>query len=145
MFCVQYHIVVMRCRRRLQLIAASLLPIALRAAMSLSLRQHLLRGGKSYGPVCMSDSPVVVEMLAHAGYGHMVIDHEHSPTDSSSGQALLQAIDAARASTAPIIRVDSHSPSYLKKILDSMRLPGGVLVRRRLILPWCNTVWLPCT
>lgn len=83
----------------------------------------------------MSDSPVVMELLALVGYGHMIIDHEHSPTDSSSGQALLQAIDAARFSAAggdgqyrtePIIRVPDHDATYMKKILDSLRLPGGV-------------------
>jgi 4-hydroxy-2-oxoheptanedioate aldolase len=91
----------------------------------------------------MSDSPVVMELVALAGYGHMIIDHEHSPTDSASGQVLLQAIDAARwasatttttAATAttivtePIIRVPDHDATYMKKILDSLRLPGGVLV-----------------
>mmetsp|Transcript_22159 Transcript_22159/g.39508 ORF Transcript_22159/g.39508 Transcript_22159/m.39508 type:complete len:316 (-) Transcript_22159:382-1329(-) len=104
-----------------------------------SLRQRLLSGAKSYGPVCMSDSPVVMELLALTGYGHMIIDHEHSPTHSSSGQALLQAIDAARFSsrngqqqqhhiTEPIIRVPDDDPTYMKKVLDSMRLPAGVLV-----------------
>jgi 2-keto-3-deoxy-L-rhamnonate aldolase RhmA len=37
-----------------------------------SLRQRLLRGAKSYGPVIMSDSPIVAEMLAMTGYDHMV-------------------------------------------------------------------------
>jgi len=113
----------------------------LASSKMISLRQRLLTGGKSYGPVCMSDSPIVVELLAMAGYGHLIIDHEHSPTDSSSGQALLQAVDAARFSwshrsssqskeviTEPIIRVPDHDPTYMKKILDSLRLPGGVLV-----------------
>lgn len=97
-----------------------------------SLRQRLLSGAKSYGPVCMSDSPVVMELLALSGYTHLIIDHEHSPTDSSSGQALLQAIDAARFNsigsdlprTEPIIRVPDHDSTYMKKILDSLRLPG---------------------
>ena len=35
-------------------------------AMS-SLRQRLLRGGKSYGPLVMSDSPIVTEVLSLAG------------------------------------------------------------------------------
>lgn len=94
----------------------------------ISLRKHLLQGGKSYGPVCMSDSPIIMEVLSMSGYGHMIVDHEHSPTDSSSGQRLLQAIDAAGTSTCPIVRVPSSDPAYMKKILDSMRLPGGVLV-----------------
>ena len=98
-----------------------------------SLRQRLLAGAKSYGPVCMSNSPVVMELLAMAGYGHLIIDHEHSPTDSSNGQALLQAVDAARFHfnqhiTEPIIRVPDQDATYMKKILDSLRLPGGVLI-----------------
>ncbi|CAJ1945086.1 unnamed protein product [Cylindrotheca closterium] len=100
--------------------------------MLLSLRQHLLNGGKSYGPVCMSNSPIVMEILANSGYNHMIIDHEHAPTDIASGQTLLQAIDVVRSTTSnsifPIVRVPDHSLSYLKKVLDSMRLPGGVLV-----------------
>ena len=52
---------------------------------SMSLRQRLLSGGRSYGPLILSDSPVV----ALTGYGHIVIDHEHSPTDIKSGQNFL--------------------------------------------------------
>lgn len=80
----------------------------------------------------MSDSPVVMELLAMTGYGHMIIDHEHSPTDSSSGQVLLQAMDSAAGimhhRTEPIIRVADQDATYMKKILDSLKLPGGVLV-----------------
>jgi 2-keto-3-deoxy-L-rhamnonate aldolase RhmA len=97
-----------------------------------SLRRRLMHGGKSYGPVCMSDSPIVIELLAMAGYGHMIIDHEHAPTGIESGQRLLQAMDAATSFTSirtePIVRLPAHDPVYMKKVLDSMRLPGGVLV-----------------
>lgn len=100
--------------------------------MLVSLRKHLLNGGKSYGPVCMSDSPIVMEILANSGYGHIIIDHEHAPTDIASGQTLLRAVDAVRSMSSnhicPIVRVPDHSPSYMKKVLDSMRMPGGVLV-----------------
>lgn len=127
-----------------------------------SLRQHLLNGGRSYGPVSllvrvvvlpsadetltndtnashaspqmiMSDSPIITEILSLAGYGHIVIDHEHSPTDVKGGQLLLQSIQAANAVSAirtePIVRVPSHNdPVYMKKVLDTITLPGGVLV-----------------
>ena len=68
------------------------------------------------------------------GYDHMVIDHEHSVTDVRSGQDMLRAMDAASAEsfsnrTEPIVRIPSpHDPVYIKKVLDSMRLPGGILV-----------------
>ena len=99
----------------------------------ISLRRRLLQGGKSYGPVCMSDSPIVLEILAMSGYGHMIIDHEHAPTDILSSQHMLQAMDAAavyskHGRTEPIIRLPTADTAYMKKVLDSMRLPGGVLV-----------------
>jgi 2-keto-3-deoxy-L-rhamnonate aldolase RhmA len=102
---------------------------ALSTAVSISLRQHLLQGGKTYGTMLMSDSPIVAEMMASMGYGFVMVDHEHSPTDVAKGQALLQAIRAAQTNTEPIVRVPSpHDPIYMKKVLDSLRLPGGVLI-----------------
>jgi len=100
---------------------------------AISLRQRLLKGAKSYGPMLLSDSPVAAEILAGTGYGHILVDHEHSPTNVRSGQALLQAIQGAAAfssvKTEPIVRLPSpHDPAYMKKVLDSMRLPAGVLV-----------------
>ncbi|KAL7581199.1 hypothetical protein ACA910_005984 [Epithemia clementina (nom. ined.)] len=103
----------------------------------MSLRHRLLNGGRSYGPMLMSDSPIIAELLAMVGYDHMVLDHEHSVTDIRSGQELLRAMDAAAAAasgshatrTEPIVRVpSSNDPVYIKKVLDSMRLPGGLLV-----------------
>lgn len=60
-----------------------------------SLRQFLLQGGKSYGPLLMSDSPVVAEVLAsvcNPAYGHIIVDQEHSSTDLRSLYSLLQSI-----------------------------------------------------
>jgi 2-keto-3-deoxy-L-rhamnonate aldolase RhmA len=107
----------------------------------MSLRQHLLKGGKSYGPLFMSDSTVVMELLALSGYGHIVIDHEHSATDVRRTRLLLQAMESSlqsisRASdtnhqrrTEPIIRLPGPNDAvYMKKVLDTLRLPAGVLV-----------------
>jgi 4-hydroxy-2-oxoheptanedioate aldolase len=58
----------------------------------------------------------------------MIVDHEHSATNIASGQSLLQAIDAANTDTEPIVRLPGHDRVYMKKVLDSMRLPGGVLI-----------------
>jgi 2-keto-3-deoxy-L-rhamnonate aldolase RhmA len=104
-----------------------------------SLRQRLLRGATSYGPLLLSDSPIVAELLSVAGYGHVIVDHEHSPTDIRSGQAMLQAIQSAHhqhsasssssaMQTEAIVRLPAHDTVYMKKVLDSLRLPGGVLV-----------------
>lgn len=101
---------------------------------SMSLRQKLLNGGKSYGPMLMMDSPIVAEILASVpGYTHLIVDHEHSPTDVRSGQRMLQAIQAANAVSdqriETIVRVPGpNDPIYLKKVLDSLTMPGGILV-----------------
>jgi len=111
--------------------------IILATAMSIStvhcLRQALLNGSKSYGPLILSDSPIVAELLGGIGYGHIVVDHEHSPTNVRSGYNLLQAIQAGQRPenprTTPIVRVPSpNDPVYMKKVLDSLHLPGGILV-----------------
>jgi 2-keto-3-deoxy-L-rhamnonate aldolase RhmA len=117
--------------------------------MAVSLRQRLLSGGRSYGPFLMSDSPAVAELLAGAGYGHVVIDHEHGPTDVRSGLRMLRAVQAAGAASAlalasnpkssdatnpvviteAVVRVPSpDDPAYMKKVLDTLQLPAGVLV-----------------
>jgi len=98
-------------------------------ATHMSLRQHLLSGGKSYGTMLLSNSPIVAELMASMGYSHLILDHEHCPTDVASGQQILQAIRAAQSKTEPIVRVPSaNDPVYMKKVLDSLRLPAGLLV-----------------
>jgi 4-hydroxy-2-oxoheptanedioate aldolase len=92
------------------------------------LRQRLLQNAKSYGTMLMSNSPTAAELLAGVGYDFIILDHEHSVTDLCSGQALLQAINAASSDTEPIVRLPGHGAVYMKKVLDGMRLPGGVLV-----------------
>lgn len=127
-------------RRLVGVVSAPLVVPSVALAMAppaLSLRQFLRQGGKSYGPLLLSDSLVVAEILALAGYGHIVVDHEHSPTNVRSGQSLLQAIQgttmqnslAATRAAEPIVRLPGPNDTvYMKKVLDSLRLPGGVLV-----------------
>jgi len=96
---------------------------------AMSLRKFLRDGGKSYGPLLLSDFPVVAEVLSLAGYQHIIIDHEHGPTDVRSGQAMLQAIQNHQSKTEAIVRLPGPDDAvYMKKVLDSLRLPGGVLV-----------------
>jgi 2-keto-3-deoxy-L-rhamnonate aldolase RhmA len=103
----------------------SLMMLPLLILTMLSLRQSLLNGGKAYGTMIMSNSPVVAELMSQMGYDFMLLDHEHSITGIESGQALLQATTGR---TEPLVRLPSHDVVYMKKVLDSMKLPGGVLV-----------------
>lgn len=108
-------------------------PTSQAAAMSTSFRQRLWQGGRSYGPMLLSDSPVVTEIMSRASYGHVVIDHEHGPTDIRSGLDMLRAMQAATAGgretpPCPIVRIPGHDAVYMKKVLDTLPLPAGVMV-----------------
>ena len=106
-------------------------PVTTEAAAAMSLRQLLRDGGKTYGSLLLSDSPVIAEVLSLAGYGFLVVDHEHGITDARSGQSMLMAIQHQFSSppTEAIVRLPGpNDPVYMKKVLDSLRLPGGVLV-----------------
>jgi 2-keto-3-deoxy-L-rhamnonate aldolase RhmA len=93
----------------------------------MNLRQQLLNGATSYGPLLLSDSPIIAELVGSIGYGHVIIDHEHSPTNVASGQLMLQALRGS--ASVPIVRLPAaNDPVYMKKVLDSLQLPGGVLV-----------------
>jgi 2-keto-3-deoxy-L-rhamnonate aldolase RhmA len=103
--------------------------LTITSALSMSLHQHLRNGGRCYGPLLLGDSPLAAELLALVGYDFLIVDHEHSPTNVHAGYRMLQAVDAAQSNTQQIVRVPSATdPVYMKKVLDSMRLPGGVLV-----------------
>ena len=88
----------------------------------MSLRQRLSNGGRAYGPILMSDSPVVAELMASVGYDFAMVDHEHASTDVRSGQRLLQAMDAAsaggqeRGRTEPLVRVPHGASVRLSSI-----------------------------
>ncbi len=100
-----------------------------------SLRKSLLidKSFKSYGPLILSASPNVAELLATVGYSHIVVDMEHSPTDISNLTSLLRAIDAASRGAASthntsIVRAPSHNDiAMTKRILDVLRPPAGIM------------------
>jgi len=101
-----------------------------------SLRHTLLSSScaKSYGTFIMSSSPSVAELLSSVGYGHVVIDMEHSPLDVSSTVQMLRAVDSARyfgnsitMPTHPIVRVPSNDAVMTKRVLDILRNPAGIM------------------
>jgi len=102
-----------------------------------SLRKRLLSSPseKSYGPILLSSSPTVAEILAGIGYGHIVIDMEHSPIDVKGVADMLRAINSAPRSTlnhssptVPLVRVPSHDDAALtKRVLDILRPPAGII------------------
>mmetsp|Transcript_73279 Transcript_73279/g.136950 ORF Transcript_73279/g.136950 Transcript_73279/m.136950 type:complete len:272 (+) Transcript_73279:57-872(+) len=94
-----------------------------------SLRARLLNGARAYGLMLMSGSHIVTELLAGLGYDCLIVDHEHSPVDVSTGVGMLQAIAAGDRLCTPIVRVPApDDPVYLKKVLDTLKPPAGLLV-----------------
>lgn len=99
-----------------------------------SLRTKLLQNnGKSYGPLILSGSPNIAELLAGIGYSHIIVDMEHSPTDISATTSILRAIDSAARGKSPtnnfpIVRAPAHNDiAMTKRILDVLRPPAGIM------------------
>ena len=99
-----------------------------------SLRSKLLcNNAKSYGPLILSGSPTIAELLAGIGYSHIVVDMEHSPSDLETTTSILRAIDAAArgnfgVDNFPVVRAPSHDDvAMTKRILDVLRTPAGIM------------------
>jgi len=72
----------------------------------------------------MGGSPLVAEMLGHAGYKFLVVDLEHSPAETFESIPLLQATAAARSHA--LVRVKFNRPELIKKALDIG--PDGLII-----------------
>jgi 4-hydroxy-2-oxoheptanedioate aldolase len=98
------------------------------------MRNHtlaLLRSGKpAIGSWMTMASPLASELLAHSGYDFLVVDTEHSPTDTETVVQMLQAMKGQPVS--PIVRVVWNDVGLIKRALDSGA--HGVIV------PMVNTV-----
>jgi 2-keto-3-deoxy-L-rhamnonate aldolase RhmA len=69
-----------------------------------------------YTPVC--------EIMARAGFDWLVIDMEHTAIDIWQAQQLIQICDLADC--PPLVRVGSHDPLLIKRVMDAGA--HGVLV-----------------
>lgn len=99
-------------------------------SIATSLRKRLLSSAfeKSYGPLLFSASPTIAELMSNVGYGHIVVDMEHSPLEISSTLQMLRAIDASSSDICTIIRAPAPKDiTMTKKILDILKLPGGIM------------------
>ena len=62
-------------------------------------------------------SPLASELLAHAGFDFLVVDTEHSPTDTETVVQMLQGMKGTP--TAPFVRVVWNDVGLIKRALDS--------------------------
>lgn len=82
------------------------------------LRSRLEGGGILYGTFSLTDSPLVVEMIGHAGFDFVAIDTEHSATSPYGAvENLVRAADAV--GVIPWVRVRESSAGQIGAALDA--------------------------
>jgi 4-hydroxy-2-oxoheptanedioate aldolase len=94
--------------------------------MTDGLRAALKAGKPQIGSYVTFPSPEIVELFAAAGMDYVIIDLQHSSPDWQTLAHMIRAADARRIS--PIVRVYSHEPGLLLKVLElgaeGISLPG---------------------
>ena len=63
--------------------------------------------------------PAVGEISAQLGFDFVVIDTEHTATSISELEDVMRGVDAAEGDTVPLVRVPSHDPGRIKRVLDA--------------------------
>lgn len=87
-------------------------------------KSRLIAGDPLLGTFIKTPHPIVVEIMAHAGFDFLVIDAEHAPFDRGSIDA---AVTAGRANNCPmLVRVPVGAPDHILAALDSGA--AGVMV-----------------
>jgi 4-hydroxy-2-oxoheptanedioate aldolase len=81
-----------------------------------STKERLKAGEKILAGWISGLSPVNMEVMALAGYDALLIDQEHGAFDLEKVYLLMLAADA-RGGQA-MLRVPSHDPNYVKRVLD---------------------------
>jgi 2-keto-3-deoxy-L-rhamnonate aldolase RhmA len=94
--------------------------------MTDGLKAALKAGKPQIGSYVTFPSPEIVELFAAAGMDYVVIDLQHSSPDWQTLAHMIRAAEARRIS--PIVRVYSHEPALLLKVLEQgaegISLPG---------------------
>ena len=94
--------------------------------MTDGLKAGLKAGKPQIGSYVTFPSPEIVELFAAAGMDYVVIDLQHSSPDWQTLAHMIRAAEARRIS--PIVRVYSHEPALLLKVLElgaeGISLPG---------------------
>jgi len=83
---------------------------------SITLKERLQAGDVCFGPFAKLTDPAAIEVLALAGFDHVVIDMEHGPITLQRAQDLVRA--AELRGMAPIIRVPRNDASDILRVLD---------------------------
>jgi 4-hydroxy-2-oxoheptanedioate aldolase len=86
-----------------------------------TLRERLLAGETVVGPFQSIGSPMLTEIMGHAGFDFTILDQEHGPLTASGCVGLCAA--AENVGMTPIIRARNNSAGEIQRALD---IGGGV-------------------
>jgi 4-hydroxy-2-oxoheptanedioate aldolase len=81
------------------------------------LKRKLLNRERVLGCFLLTGSSDNAEVLAHAGFDFLFIDHEHG--SGSRGDAIAQMRAMKGTPTASMLRIPSLDPGYIKRVLDA--------------------------
>lgn len=81
------------------------------------LLERLEAGTRCRGAWLFLGSPDAAELLGHAGFDALIIDHEHSPGGIETAVHQMRAIRAAGDATI-LARLGSNDPAAIKRLLD---------------------------
>jgi 4-hydroxy-2-oxoheptanedioate aldolase len=85
--------------------------------MRTNLVKQLIKSGQSaVGSMLNSGSPLIAEIMAHAGFDWLIVDLEHSENSLANLQGMLQAISTT--STIPLVRLPTQDVVFIKRALD---------------------------
>ena len=80
-------------------------------------RERLQAGKPTAGCFMGLGSPLVAELLAHAGYDWLSIEMEHNGLDFGGVQQMIMAINATDC--IPIARIPSSEPTYIARLTSA--------------------------
>jgi len=83
--------------------------------MTETFRQRLCSGQKLLGLILTLPSPEIAEICAMAGFDWLFLDMEHGLFDVTTVQRVVQTVGDR---CACVVRVPSHDPVWIKKVLD---------------------------
>lgn len=91
-----------------------------------TLKQALEQGRSVFGLFCSTPAPLVVEMIAAAGFDFVILDAEHTLTSPERLEHMIRAADAA--GLVSLVRVPEAPSRMIVQVLDAGA--GGVVLPR---------------
>lgn len=82
-----------------------------------AVKQKLQNGQSVFGLFCSIPSPLVVEIIAHAGFDFVIIDTEHGLVNPETLEHMIRAAEAVQLT--PFVRVASASAGEILRVLDA--------------------------